>query len=395
MHPIIKLFNNDEKLAVGLISGTSMDGIDAALVHIRNSGVNTEIDLINFQTLPYSEQIREEILDVSERGKGSTDKICLLNFVLGEYFADAVQELCKASNLDISEVDLIGSHGQTIQHLPNEITFLNKTTRSTLQIGEPAVIANRTGCVTVANFRYGDMAQNGQGAPLIPYFDYLRFKSQHLNRIILNIGGIANITVLKKGCNVDEVLAYDTGPGNMVSNALMKKFYNQQYDENGAIARSGVVSKKLLSKLLQYSYFNRSIPKSTGREEFGNSFVKSILINSNELKLKPEDIIATVTELTVRSIADAVKFSTLSIDHIDELIVSGGGVHNQAIMNSISQHFYNSNILKTDEFNLPSDAKEAICFAVLANETIAGNNANLPLVTGAKRRTILGSIYFC
>ncbi len=395
MHPLVKLFNKNKKFVVGLMSGTSMDSIDAALVHIRNSGVNTELNLINFQAFPYPEQLRDELLDISQPGRGSVDKICRLNFIVGEYFADAVLDICKASKLDISKVDLIGSHGQTIQHLPDEIFCLNKSTRSTLQIGEPGVIVSRTGCVTVANFRYADMAQGGQGAPLVPYVDYLRFKSKHLNRIILNIGGIANITILKKDCSVDEVLAYDTGPGNMVINALMKRLYNQYYDENGAIAQKGTVSEKLISTLLQHQYFNKSIPKSTGREEFGESYVESVLTISNELRLAPEDIIATITELTVRSIADSLKFSALSIDYIDELIVSGGGTHNHAIMNSIARHFYNSRILKTDDFNLPGDAKEAICFAVLANETIAGNTANLPLVTGAKQRTILGSIYFC
>jgi len=395
MHPLVKLFYKDEKLAVGLMSGTSMDGIDSALVHIKNSGINTEFDLINFETFPYPEQLRNALLDVSQPGRGSVDEICRLNFVVGEYFADAVLEICRTANLAISEVDLIGSHGQTVQHLPDQISYLNKSTRSTLQIGEPAVIANRTGCVTVANFRYADLAQGGQGAPLVPYVDHLRFSSKDLNRIILNIGGIANITILKKNCQVDDILAYDTGPGNMVINALMEKLYQQQYDENGAIALKGTVSEKLLSMLLQHQYFNKAIPKSTGREEFGKSYVDSVLTTSNELKLPPEDIIATVTELTARSIAEALKNSILSINHIDELIVSGGGVHNQAIMKSISRHFYNSKILKTDEFNFSGDAKEAICFAILANETIAGNSANLPSVTGAKRRTILGSVYFC
>lgn len=394
MHPFIKLLNKAEKLAVGLISGTSMDGIDSVLLHIKNNGVNTEIDLINFQTFPYPDTLRDELLEVSQPGHGTVDKICRLNFVVGEYFADAVLEICRLSNLNVSQVDFIGSHGQTIHHLPDEIICFNKATRSTLQIGEPAIIANRTACITIANFRYADMAQGGQGAPLVPYFDYLIFKSETFNRVILNIGGIANITVLKKNCTVDNVLAYDTGPGNMVINALMKKLYTQQYDENGSIALKGAISEKLLSILLKHQFFNKTIPKSTGREEFGRSFVENVLTTSNELKLKPEDIIATITELTARSIVDSLRFSPLSIEEVDELIVSGGGVHNQALMKSIARYFYNSKILRTDDFNIPGDAKEAICFAVLANETISGNPANLSSVTGAKRPTILGSIYF-
>lgn len=394
MHQFIQLVNKNEKFVVGLMSGTSMDGIDSALVLIKNNGVDTEIDLISFHTFPYPDRLRDELLAISQAGQGTVDKICWLNFIVGQCFADAVLDICSLSQFDISEVDLIGSHGQTIHHLPDEIKYYNKVTRSTMQIGEPAVIANRTGCVTVANFRSADMTLGGQGAPLVPYFDYLKFKSEMLNRIILNIGGIANITILKKQAATDDVLAYDTGPGNMVINALMKKFYNQPYDENGVIALKGTISEQLLSILLQHQFFNKPIPKSTGREEFGNSFVEKILKTSNELKLTPEDIIATATELTARSIADSLKFSSLLIDDIDELIVSGGGIHNHAIMKSVTRHFYKSKILNSDEFNIPADAKEAICFAVLANETIHGNRTNLPSVTGANRPTVLGAIYF-
>lgn len=395
MHPFFKLINKNEKLVAGLMSGTSMDGIDSALVYIKNNGANTKIDLVNFQMFCYPDQLRDELLEISQQGRGTVEKICRLNFVVGEYFADAVLEICRLSNLAASQVDLVGSHGQTIHHLPVEISYFNKATRSTLQIGEPAVIANRTGCATVANFRYADMAQGGQGAPLVPYFDYLIFRSQNLNRVILNIGGIANVTVLKKNCLKEEVLAYDTGPGNMVIDALIKKFYNRVYDEDGSIALRGKISEQLLSILLKHLFFKKSIPKATGREEFGNIFIEQVLAASSDLQLRPEDIIATVTELTACSIAESLKFSSLPIEQVDELIVSGGGIHNQAIMKSLSRYFYNSKILRTDDFNIPGDAKEAVCFAVLANEAIAGNRANLPSATGAKQRTILGSIYFC
>lgn len=371
-----------------------MDGIDSALVKIKNSGIRTEIELINFQTFPYPDQLRDELLEISQPEQGTIVKICRLNFVVGEYFADAVVEICRLSNVALSQVDLIGSHGQTIHHLPDEISAFNKVIRSTLQIGEPSVIANRTGCNTVANFRSADMALGGQGAPLVPYFDYLLFHSDDLNRVILNIGGIANITILKKKSTVVDVLAYDTGPGNMVINALMNRFYNKNYDEAGLTALKGKISEELLSILLQHPFFNKPIPKSTGREEFGRLFIEQILAKSNKFKLKPEDIIATVTELTACTIADSLKFSPLSIEDVDELIISGGGVHNQAIVDSLTKYFYNSKILRTDDFTIPGDAKEAICFAVLANETIAGNPANLPSVTGASRPTILGAIYY-
>lgn len=394
MHPLIRLLNKTEKCVVGLMSGTSMDGIDSALVHINNNGMDSEIELINFQTFRYPEKLREELLEIAKPGQGTVEKVCRLNYIVGEYFSDAVLNICRLSNFNIEQVDLIGSHGQTIHHLPEEIVYFNKATRSTIQIGEPSVIANRTGCVTVANFRNADMALGGQGAPLVPYFDYLKFKSGDLNRVILNVGGIANMTILKKNCTIDDVLAYDSGPGNMVIDALMKKIFNQNYDENGLIAMKGTISEQLLSNLLQQAFFTKSIPKSTGREEFGTLFIDRVLTISDRLRLRPEDIIATITELTARSIAEALKFSPIKIEQVDELIVSGGGIHNKAIMKSLSKHFGNSKIIRTDDFNIPGDAKEAVCFALLANETIVGNPANLPTVTGAKRSTILGSVYF-
>lgn len=394
MHPFIKLTKKNEKLVVGLMSGTSMDGIDAALVKVKNNGIDTELELINFHTIPYHQQLRNELIEISQPGKGSVDKICRLNFVVGEYFADAVLEICKLSSINISSVDLIGSHGQTIHHLPDLVEYFDKAIRSTLQIGEPAVIANRTGCVTVANFRTADIACGGQGAPLIPYFDYLIFNSDKLNRVILNIGGISNITILKKSGTVNDVLAYDTGPGNMVINALMDVFYDKEYDKNGSKAMQGMISDELLSSLLKHSFFDKQIPKSTGREEFGDSFVRQILAMSGELKLKHEDVIATATELTACTISQSLKFSNLPIEDVNQLIMSGGGIYNQALIGSLSKKFYNSEILITDDFDILGDAKEAMCFAVLANEIISGNKANLPSATGAKAAAILGSIAF-
>ena len=394
MKSLLNLLNKNEKLIVGLMSGTSMDGIDAALVRTRGSGKNTTIELINFRTFSYPAQLRDRLLEISQPGQGSVNSICQLNFVIGEYFAKAVLDLCRVSNIDVTSIDLIGSHGQTIHHLPGLTGLFGVKTGSTLQIGEPAVIANRVGCVTVANFRSADIALRGQGAPLVPYFDYLMFNSEKYNRVVLNIGGIANMTMLKKGGKSNEILAFDTGPGNMVINALMKIFYNSDYDNNGSVALRGHVAEELLARMLRHSYFSRPVPKSTGREEFGNSFVAQILAANTELKLSNEDIIATATELTGRTIAQSLKFAEISIEEVDQLIISGGGIHNQALIRSLSNYFEKSEIVTTDDFNIPGDAKEAICFAVLANETIAGNPANLPSVTGAERATILGSIYF-
>ncbi|MDZ7318117.1 MAG: anhydro-N-acetylmuramic acid kinase [candidate division KSB1 bacterium] len=387
-----RLIHKDEKLVIGLISGTSMDGVDAALVHIHGSGLRTEIAVVGFQTYPYPTALRNRLLQLSQPGAGSVDEICRLNFVVAEYFADAVFELCGATGVSLREVDLIGSHGQTIHHLPHAVEYFRKPSRSTLQIGEPAVIANRTGIVTVANFRSADMAQGGEGAPLVPYFDYLMFRSAKLNRVILNIGGIANVTILPADCGRNDVLAFDTGPGNMVIDGLMQQLYQRQYDADGAVARTGRIATSLLQQLLAHPYFQQPAPKSTGREDFGAHFMAAILDANKKWRLPAEDLIATATELTAVSIAESLRFSQLALEKVDEWIVSGGGSHNQALMAALARHAAHSKIWLTDDFRIPVDAKEAICFAVLANETMSGHSANLPSVTGAKGQAILGTI---
>lgn len=387
-----KLIHQQDKLVIGLISGTSMDGVDAALVRIQGSGLSTKIAVIGFQTYSYPEPLRSRLLQLSQPGAGSVDEICRLNFVVAEYFADAVLELCRATGISPGDVDLIGSHGQTIHHWPVTAECFGKPSRSTLQLGEPAVIANRTGIVTVGNFRSADMAQQGQGAPLVPYFDYLMFRSMELNRVILNIGGIANVTILPKNCHPNDVLAFDTGPGNMVIDGLMERLYQRPYDAAGAVAMTGRISAELLQQLLTHPYFQQPAPKSTGREDFGMSFVADILKANQTLRLPAADLIATVTALTAQSIAESLRFSRLALDQVDQWIVSGGGVHNKALMAALARQAPHSQFCRSDDLCIPADAKEAICFAVLANETIAGHCANLPSVTGARQRTILGTI---
>lgn len=394
MHPIIRLVKKTEKFVIGLMSGTSMDGIDAALTRIKNFGVDTEVELIYFQMFPYPNALRKRLLEIAESRKTSAAELCRLNFVVGEYFADAAINICRNAHFDLSKIDLIGSHGQTIQHLPNEVSMMNKSIRSTLQLGEPAVIANRLGCVTVGNFRSADMALGGQGAPLVPYVDYILFRSDDLNRVILNIGGIANLTVLRRGCSASEVIAFDSGPGNMVIDALVSHFYGFPYDEDGQIALQGSVAQQGLSDMLKHPYFNRPIPKSTGREEFGRPFIDHVLSIARKLSLTPQDIIATVTELTAHSISAGMMLTGIKISQVNELIVGGGGVNNRALMKSLAKHFYASKVLRSDAFGIPADAKEAICFAILANETVAAVPNNLPMVTGSQRSAILGAIYF-
>lgn len=386
---LLQILRKREKLVIGLMSGTSADGVDTVLVRIRGSSLDTELELIDFRTYPYPKGLREMISNPSSlQGKG----ICQLNFLLGELFAEAVIKLLQRVDIEPSMIDLIGSHGQTVCHLPGEENLLGYRIRSTLQIGEPSVIAKRTGIVTVADFRPADIAFGGGGAPLIPYFDYLVFRSSEKSRGVLNIGGIANLTVLRKGCLVDKILAFDTGPGNMVIDGLMRRLFERDLDKGGEEALKGKVSEKLLGICLDHPYFRKSPPKSTGREEFGEEFIENFMKEADGLGLNKQDIIATATELTARSIYQSYCDFVLPEGELDELIVSGGGVHNRCLMTSLGGHFSGVKLKTSDDFGIPSDAKEAVCLAVLANEAIHGNPSNIPTATGAYKQTVLGKI---
>lgn len=392
MHPLQKLFSKEKKLAVGLISGTSLDGVDAALLEIRNHGTDTEIRLIQFQSQPYPPGLKETILENSTPGRGRVDALCRLNALLGEIFAEAAHSVIASAGLSPADVDLIGSHGQTVHHLPEETELFDHQIKSTLQLGEPAIIAKRTGRVTVADFRPADMALDGQGAPLVPYFDYVMLRSTQKNRVALNIGGIANFTVLKKNGTVDDVMAFDTGPGNMVIDALMHKLFNKPYDDNGQTAQRGKVSEQLLTFGMEHPFIKKSPPKSTGREEFGEAFCERFIAEGNRLQLSPADLVATAAQLTARSVWQNYQTFFATDLPLHELIVSGGGARNTYLMAALQTTFQNVSVKTTDEFGIPADAKEAICFAVLANETLAGNPNNIPRATGATKPTILGKI---
>lgn len=393
MNILQKLQRKKKKLVVGLMSGTSVDSIDAVLVEISGYGFSTSLKRRAFVSLPYPQGFREFVLRHSLPGSGSVDTISQLNILFAHFFADAVTTVAKKAGVPLSSIDLIGSHGQTVHHIPNERKFFGKSVRSTLQLGDPSTIAKRTGIVTVGNFRTADMALGGQGAPLVPYFDFLIFRSQTKHRALLNIGGIANMTLLKKNCTVDEVVAFDTGPGNMVIDAAMKTLFGKEFDRNGETARKGKIIPTVLRRLMNHSYFSRPLPKSTGRELFGNKFTDRLLRTCKGKK--KEDIIATVTEFTALSIFDQYnRFLRrwLKEEPLHELIVSGGGTMNDTLMDSLKHYFHPTTIVSSAAFGVNSQEKEALCFAVLANETIHEQPANIPLVTGAQHTTVLGTI---
>jgi len=379
-------------LVIGLMSGTSCDGIDAALVSIRGHGLPTRVELRACATFAYPAPVRRLIAQVSSRREARVDRICRANFLLGELFAEAAIAIARQARTPLSRVDLIGSHGQTIHHLPKAASVGGRRVASTLQIGEPSVIAERTGVTTVADFRPRDMACGGQGAPLVPYVDWLLFRHRTRGRLILNIGGIANVTCLPPACQPDQVVAFDTGPGNMLLDALAKRLTKgrQSFDRNGAIALRGSVCGGLLRRLLRHPYLREPPPKSTGRERFGAAFVASFLRQARGLSAA--DILGTAAAFTAESIQRAFTRFLQPLGPIAEVIASGGGCHNQALMLRLREAFAPVPIRVSDEFGIPVDAKEAIAFAILAHETMAGRPGNLPSATGARRPAVLGKI---
>jgi anhydro-N-acetylmuramic acid kinase len=346
------------------MSGTSLDGIDVAIVEIAGRRIET----VGFQSTPYSAEMRAAILAVSD-ATTQTSAISRLNFQLGDVYARAVERAVRR----FGAVKLIGCHGQTIYH---------EGARNTLQIGEAAAIAERCGVPVVSNFRARDIAAGGQGAPLVPYVDYLLFRHRTRMRVALNIGGIANITSIPPGARGEDVVAFDTGPGNMVIDALAREL-GQPYDRGGKIAERGRVNTALLDELMTDHYYRRKPPKSAGREQYGAAFVERL----KKTGLAMEDLVATATVLTAATIALAVR----PLGRAD-LIVSGGGVHNPQIMAHLAGFLPEASVSTSTDHGIDADAKEAIAFAVLAHETWRGRPANLPSATGARRAVVLGNI---
>lgn len=384
------ILNKKSKLIIGLLSGTSIDGIDAALIKVSGNGKNTKIKILDFITHPVPHKIKEAVLKNSNNRTAKIEEICRLNVILGALFSDAVLRLIKRSGLKASQVDLIGSHGQTIHHLPQLDALGGYRVKSTLQIGDPAIIANLTGITTIGDFRIADCAAGGDGAPLVPYMDYILFSDEKINRALLNIGGISNITILPKNSVKDMVFAFDTGPGNMIIDGLMQYYFNKPYDKNGIMAKKGKINENLINYLLKDKVYRQKPPKSTGREHYGTEFKNKLITKAKGIN--KNDVIRTVTEFTAYSVYYNYKFFAGPLCGIDELIVSGGGAENPVIMESLRKYFTNVSVRKMNDFGINTANKEAVLFAILANECISGNSANMKRVTGSTRDLILGKI---
>lgn len=404
---------------IGLMSGTSADGIDAALVEIKGEASGQwepeiGIRLLAFETFPYPTGLRERILHLASPGsgpalseaEGTIQEVCHLNFYLGELFARAALALVEKAGVGIWEIQAIGSHGQTICHLPSPRFEAypewsrracperrdGLMIRSTLQIGEPSIIAERTGVTTVADFRPRDIACGGEGAPLTPYFHYVLFRNPRKGRIVCNIGGISNLTYIPP-TKVEEVLAFDTGPGNVLIDGLVHRITRgtSDHDEGGRLASKGKVQRDLLAFLLNHPFLKRLPPKSTGREEFGPDLVEEVVKRGEELGLSSEDLVATVTAFTVEAIAWSIEHF-LPKGGAQELILSGGGAENSTLVRILRARLPHLAVLKAEEVGFPGRAIEAAAFAFLAYLAISGKPGNLPSATGAKSEAVLGKI---
>jgi anhydro-N-acetylmuramic acid kinase len=379
--------------AVGLMSGTSMDGVDAALVEIDAHTDSPRVELIEFATLDYPDELRESLEDFAIGHETTVDEIAAVNTGVAVTFAGSFFEVCRRAGFDPESVDFIGSHGQTVAHIPPEANSGSPIT-GTFQMGPPSIIAALTGVTTVGDFRSADIAVGGQGAPLAPYADYMLRRSEDASRIILNIGGIANVTYLPRNCGPDDVVAFDTGPGNMVLDALYEVLYpgEGRFDAGGERARQGEPVVELVDEFLESPFFEKAPPKSAGHREFGAPFAWQFQTKADQMGLRRADILASAVSLTTRSVVDAINRHIRSRGNVDAVYASGGGAHNLAIRESLDALLGGIPCLPVDELGIPGDAKEAVDFALLARETLMGRRNVLTSATGASRALVLGVI---
>jgi anhydro-N-acetylmuramic acid kinase len=379
-----------------MMSGTSVDGIDVALARISGAPPRLKSKLFGHTRVDFPSVLRSEILRVAEGGRITAGELSQLNFRLGQCYAEAALLACHRFRVPPACVALIGSHGQTVFHQGRPSRYLGCSTASTLQLGDASVIAARTGITTVADFRPADLALGGQGAPLVPYADYLLYCHKKFGRVSLNLGGIANITVLPAGARPSQVLAFDTGPGNMLIDALVQRFSRgrRSYDQDARLALSGRANLPLLNEMLRDPYLRLPPSKSTGREYFGSAYVEKLLSAARRYRARPADIVRAATIFTALSIVDALHRFVLPRTKIHQLIVSGGGANNPLILAQLAAALPHIGVISSARLGIPVDAKEAYAFALLAYESFHQRPANLPSATGARRPAILGKIAY-
>lgn len=392
MHPgIQKLHDIAQKPArkiLGLMSGTSLDGLDVALCELKGSGAATKFNLLEFTTVGYSDSMKAEILSVFSKTSVSLEKLTLLNPWIALQNASMINEVLNNWDIASSEVDLIASHGQTIFHAPKSLHPNDHFGSATLQIADGDHLAVHTGIITISDFRQKHIAAGGEGAPLAVYGDHLLCADQRENRLLLNIGGIANYTYLPAKCKLDQVLSSDTGPGNTMMDVFMRTYFNQAYDKDGVVASQGVVSEALLKAMKMNPFFDLPLPKTIGPELFNLSFIETAQADSGTKHISLQDIMATLNRFTAETIVDAIKKIVPSTEQYT-IYTSGGGMHNLLVIQHIQSLLPGIKIQSTSSIGINPDAKEAILFAVLANECVAGspmfaggNATKIPITMG-------------
>lgn len=381
---------------VGMMSGTSVDGVDAALVEISGTDSEPKVKLLAFENKPYPPQVREKIFSLFTPANATVDKVGYMNFLLGEIYAKSALSVIEKAGMKPEEIHVIGSHGQTIWHAPIPESPDGIPVAYTVQIGEGSVIAERTGILTVSDFRVADMAAGGQGAPLVPFSEYLLYRREKETILLQNIGGIGNMTVMPAGAKPRDVFAFDTGPGNMIIDAVISAVTGGEktYDAGGETAAKGRVCNALLDILKEEPYYRQPLPKTTGREHFGVQYTEKILSWWKENPIPVEDLLATVTDLTAYSIADAYERYVLPKYRASEIIVGGGGSYNATLLRFMKERFapHGVAVRTQEDLGLSSDAKEAVAFALMADCCMRGKANTLPSVTGAEHPAVMGKI---
>ena len=390
LHKLYNIASKESRMIIGLMSGTSLDGLDVALCRFSGNGSETRIELIDFDTIPYNNHFKDEIRSIFSKRSVDLEKVCLLNGWVAQQHAAMVLQCLQKWNINPESVDLLASHGQTIYHAPKLLHQQDNFGNATLQIGDGDQLAVSTGIITISDFRQKHIAAGGEGAPLAVYGDYFIFSKEGENRIMLNIGGIANFTYLPGNLDARAVFSTDTGPGNTLMDAYVQRYFDLPFDKNAAIAQQGTINEVLLTELLKQLFFEKGFPKTTGPELFNLSYLEAAIQQSGILSISHFDVMATLNRFSAVTIVDALK-RTLDANKFFTIYTSGGGMHNPLLMQHIQSMLPGYTFYTTDALEINPDAKEALLFAILANECVAGGNtpigngsSDIPSVTMGK-----------
>ena len=389
---MLRLSDKMELTCLGLMSGTSCDGLDIACVRF-GPGPGPVMEVLHAESYDYPPDLREQLLSFIKRGRADFSTVSTVNFALARLWSDRIGIFLRDHGFKPEDIDYIGSHGQTVWHQPRAVEWAGVATASTWQIGDPSVLAALCGIPVVGDFRPADMALGGQGAPLVPYFDHIFFAGSGQNVVSINIGGISNLTYIPADGDMAGSVAFDCGAGNMLIDAACRYYFNRSYDKDGQYASAGKISGELTTALEEWDAFRRQpLPKSTGREDYDGRFVEKIIKKADSLNLSGRDVLATLTRYAADTINEAVERFVLPLGQVDAMYVAGGGAKNPLLMEALGNNRFGAEVAATDERGLPAEFKEAVAFALFARQTVMGRAINVPEATGASRREICGKI---